>query len=113
MTLVPAEESGNTSVKSLDDRRVYELWPSASDFKSATITDFEGRTLSRTANSLEINGHAARVTVRCDFDPVTSVTLGIRPLRCIPMPAVAMSNSITPAAACFTGSRNAAGTGRS
>jgi alpha-D-xyloside xylohydrolase len=64
MTLVPPEESGNTSVKSLDDRRVYELWPAGSDFKSATITDFEGRTLSRTAHSLEINGHAAGVTLR-------------------------------------------------
>jgi alpha-D-xyloside xylohydrolase len=81
MTLVPPEESGNTLIKSLDDRRVYELWPDATDFKSDTITDFEGRTLSRTANSLEINGHAARVTVRWRFDPVTSVTLGDTPLE--------------------------------
>jgi alpha-D-xyloside xylohydrolase len=81
MTLVPSEESGNTSVKSLDDRRVYELWPTATDFKSATITDFEGRTLSRTPHSLELNGHAARVTVRWRFDPVTSVTLGDTPLE--------------------------------
>jgi alpha-D-xyloside xylohydrolase len=81
MTLVPPEESGNGAVKSLDDRRVYELWPAATDFKSATITDFEGRTLSRTANTLEINGHAARVTLRWRFDPVTSVTLGDTPLE--------------------------------
>jgi hypothetical protein len=59
----------------------YELWPIGSDFKSATITDFEGRTLSRTAHSLEVNGHAARVTVRWRFDPVTSVTLGETPLE--------------------------------
>jgi alpha-D-xyloside xylohydrolase len=81
MTLVPPEQIGNTSVKSLDDRRIYELWPAATDFKSATITDFEGRTLSRTANSLAINGHGARVTVRWRFDPVTSVTLGDTPLE--------------------------------
>jgi hypothetical protein len=81
MTLVPPEQSGNASVKSLDDRRVYELWPTGSDFKSDAITDFEGRTLSRTAHSLEINGHAARVTVRWRFDPVTSVTPGDTPLE--------------------------------
>jgi alpha-D-xyloside xylohydrolase len=79
MTLVPATESGNTSVKSLDDRRVYELLPG--DAKSVTITDFEGRTLSRTAHSLEIDGKAARVTVRWRFDPVTAVTLGGAPLE--------------------------------
>ena len=76
MTLVPPEQSGNTSIKSLDDRRVYELWPTAPDFQSATITDFEGRTLSRAASTLEINGHAARITLRWRFDAVTSVTLG-------------------------------------
>ena len=81
MTLVPPEQSGNTSVKSLDDRRVYELWPTVTDFQSATITDFEGRTLSRTPNTLEINGHAARVTLRWRFDPVASVTLGDTPLE--------------------------------
>jgi alpha-D-xyloside xylohydrolase len=81
MTLVPPAESGNTSVKSLDDRRVYELWPAGTEFKSATITDFEGRTLSRTAHSLEINGHAASVTVRWRFDPVNSVSLGDTPLE--------------------------------
>ena len=79
MTLVPSTESGNTSVKSLDDRRVYELLPG--DAKSVTITDFEGRTLSRTAHSLEIDGKAARVTVRWRFDPVTAVTLGGAPLE--------------------------------
>jgi hypothetical protein len=41
MTLGPPEESGNASVKPLDDRRVYELWPTGRDFKSATITDLE------------------------------------------------------------------------
>jgi alpha-D-xyloside xylohydrolase len=80
MTLVPPAESGNTTVKSLDDRRVYELLPTANDSQSVTITDFEGRTLARTQHSLEINGNAARVTVRWRFDPVHSVTLGGTPL---------------------------------
>jgi alpha-D-xyloside xylohydrolase len=80
MTLVPPAESGNATVKSLDDRRVYELLPTANDTQSVTITDFEGRTLARTAHSLEINGKSARVTVRWRFDPVNSVTLGGTPL---------------------------------
>jgi alpha-D-xyloside xylohydrolase len=79
MTLVPAAESGNTAIKTLDDRRVYELLPGAS--QSVTITDFEDRRLSRTAHSLNIDGKAARVTVRWRFDPVTAVTLGNTPLE--------------------------------
>jgi alpha-D-xyloside xylohydrolase len=79
MTLVPTTESGNSSVKSLDDRRVYELLPG--DAKSVTITDFEGRTLSRSGHSLEIDGKAAKVTVRWRFDSVTAVTLGNAPLE--------------------------------
>jgi alpha-D-xyloside xylohydrolase len=74
MTLVPAAESGNKAIKSLDDRRVYEILPD--DSQSVTITDFEGRRLSRTAHSLNIDGKAARVTVRWRFDPVTAVTVG-------------------------------------
>jgi hypothetical protein len=37
--------------------------------------------LSTAANSLEINGHAARITVRWRFDPVTEATLGATPLE--------------------------------
>jgi alpha-D-xyloside xylohydrolase len=80
MTLVPPAESGNATIKSLDDRRVYELVPAANDSQSVTITDFEGRNLARSAHSLEINGKAARVTVRWRFDPINSVTLGGTPL---------------------------------
>jgi alpha-D-xyloside xylohydrolase len=76
MTLVPAAESGNTALKTLDNRRVYELLPNATGSQSATVTDFEGRTLGRTGNSLEIDGKAARVILRWRFDPVASVTLG-------------------------------------
>ena len=81
MTLVPAAESGNTALKTLDNRRVYELLPNATGSQSATVTDFEGRTLSRTGNALEINGKAARVILRWRFDPVNSVTLGGAPLE--------------------------------
>ena len=81
MTLVPPAESGNATIKSLDDRRVYELVPAANDSQSVTITDFEGRTLARTPHSLDINGKAARVIIRWRFDPVNSVTLGNTPLE--------------------------------
>src|SRR6202021_1359613 len=81
MTLVPPAESGNTALKTLDNRRVYELLPNATGSQSATVTDFEGRTLSRTGNSLEIDGKAARVILRWRFDPVNSVTLGGAPLE--------------------------------
>ena len=71
MTLVPEKESGNSSVKSLDDRRVYEvIGDSAGETR---VTDFEGRVVVRTAKSLKISGGpAARVTVRWRFGAVTN-----------------------------------------
>jgi alpha-D-xyloside xylohydrolase len=73
MTLVPPAESGNTTVKSLDNRRVYEVIGDGSG--ETSLTDFEGRALSRTANSLGIRGEAARVTVRWRFGAVASATV--------------------------------------
>jgi alpha-D-xyloside xylohydrolase len=67
MTLVPQSESGNTTVKSMDDRRVYELIdrPKGGGTESATTTDFEGRKIERGAGSLKIAGDkAAHVIVR-------------------------------------------------
>lgn len=62
MTLVPQSESGNKTVKSLDDRRVYEIIDGAG---SSTITDFEGRRIERSASSLKITGdRTAHVIVR-------------------------------------------------
>ncbi|MDE1176873.1 MAG: glycoside hydrolase family 31 protein [Edaphobacter sp.] len=62
MTLVPESESGNKAVKSLDDRRVYEV---IGDAGSASIKDFEGRSIERSGSSLKITGEkAAQVTVR-------------------------------------------------
>jgi alpha-D-xyloside xylohydrolase len=72
MTLVPQSESGNTAVKSLDDRRVYEIVGSG----DATITDFEGRTVVRVGSSLKITGDsAAHMIVRWRFGRPSSVTV--------------------------------------
>ena len=69
MTLVPQRESGNAAVKSLDDRRVYEVIGGGAGER--TMTDFEGRTVVRGAHSLRISGGpAARVTVRWRFGAV-------------------------------------------
>jgi alpha-D-xyloside xylohydrolase len=76
MTLVPQSESGNTTVKSLDDRRVYELIGGG----DARLTDFEGRTVVRTGDSLRITGDsAARMIVRWRFGSVASATVNGAP----------------------------------
>jgi alpha-D-xyloside xylohydrolase len=72
MTLVAEKESGNTKVKSLDDRRVYEVIGGGTG--ETRSTDFEGRVVVRTAKSLKITGGpAARMTVRWRFGTVTDV----------------------------------------
>ncbi len=81
MTLVPTAESGNKSVKSMDDRRVYEVVGDAGS-EPATIVDFEGRTLARAGNSLAISGDAkARAIVRWRFGKVQSATVNGTPLK--------------------------------
>jgi alpha-D-xyloside xylohydrolase len=76
MTLVPQSESGNTAVKSLDDRRVYEVLPGGAGTSEARITDFEGRVVVRGARSLRISGSsAARVIVRWRFGAVSKATV--------------------------------------
>jgi alpha-D-xyloside xylohydrolase len=63
MTLVPASELADRSVKTLDDRRIYEIYPGT----PAAITDFEGRKIttgqSSSENTIEILGKAAAVTI--------------------------------------------------
>jgi alpha-D-xyloside xylohydrolase len=72
MTLVPQSESGNTKVKSMDDRRVYEVVGDG----DAKITDFEGRAVVRSANSLKITGDSvAHIIVRWRFGKVKNVTV--------------------------------------
>ncbi len=86
MTLVPQSESGNTTVKSLDDRRVYELIGSGSGASGSgeigpaagetRITDFEGRTVVRSGRTLRITGNsAAHIIVRWRFGSVASATV--------------------------------------
>ena len=73
MTLVPQSESGNATVKSLDDRRVYEL----NDLSGSGRTmDFEGRSVVRTGKTLKISGDsAAHMIVRWRFAKPTRVTV--------------------------------------
>jgi alpha-D-xyloside xylohydrolase len=73
MTLVPPSESHNTTVKALDNRRVYEVIGGASG--ETSLTDFEGRVLTRTADSLTIRGEAARIAVRWRFGSVAGATV--------------------------------------
>jgi alpha-D-xyloside xylohydrolase len=79
MTLVPQSESGNTTVKSLDDRRVFEIEPGEG---TGAITDFEGRTVIRGERSLKITGtSAARVIVRWRFGKVATVSVNGVPVK--------------------------------
>ncbi|MHB1021737.1 MAG: TIM-barrel domain-containing protein [Acidobacteriaceae bacterium] len=71
MTLVPPSQSGNTKIQSLDDRRVYEVYPGA----AASFTDFEGRAIQRDHATLTIDGKPAKVFVRWKFIPVGSATV--------------------------------------
>jgi len=78
MTLVPQSESGNTTVKSLDDRRVYEVVGTG----DAKLMDFEGRSVVRTANSLKITGDSvAHMIVRWKFVRVGGVSVNGVPVK--------------------------------
>lgn len=75
MTLVPQSESGNKAVKTLDDRRVYEIvGPAAAS--ATSILDFEGRTLLRSENTLQITGDSvAHIILRWRFTTPHSATV--------------------------------------
>lgn len=77
MTLVPRAEFKDRTVQTLDDRRVYELYPGS---EPRTITDFEGRSLvyNPAARTLEITGPPARVTIRWKFVQPSSVVVNGR-----------------------------------
>jgi alpha-D-xyloside xylohydrolase len=79
MTLVPQSESGNTTVKSMDNRRVYELI----DGRGITsVTDFEGRKLERGASSLKIAGDKpAHIIVRWRSMHPLNVTVNATPAK--------------------------------
>jgi alpha-D-xyloside xylohydrolase len=65
----------------MDDRRVYELLGAAGS-TAASITDFEGRTITRSGNTLTITGDAvAHIIVRWKFQKVQSATVNGAPLK--------------------------------
>lgn len=66
MTLAPATEFADKSVKPLDNRRVYEIYPGA---KLAPVQDFEGRSLQpgEQPGSLTITGQPAHLIIRWRF----------------------------------------------
>jgi len=75
MTLVPRTDFSDRTVKALDDRRVYEIYPGK---ESRTLGDFEGRKLTRSASTLVITGPPARVAVRLKFAHPATVTFNGR-----------------------------------
>ncbi|MGA2770444.1 MAG: TIM-barrel domain-containing protein [Bryobacteraceae bacterium] len=79
MTLVPPGEYKDQTVKSLDNRRVYEIYPGA---QLRSITDFEGRTIAPGPQpaSLVVAGEPARVTLRWRFNGPAAVSVNDRKL---------------------------------
>jgi hypothetical protein len=69
-------------VKSLDNRRVYEIYPGA---QLRSITDFEGRTIAPGPQpaSLAVTGAAARVTLRWRFNGPAAVSVNDRKLNAV------------------------------
>jgi alpha-D-xyloside xylohydrolase len=90
MTLVPQSESGNSTVKSLDDRRVYEVigsGPGNAAAKETRLTDFEGRSVVRSGRTLKISGNsAAHVIVRWRFGALSGATVNGAPIAVQPTP---------------------------
>jgi alpha-glucosidase (family GH31 glycosyl hydrolase) len=75
VTPVRVAESGNKTVTTMDDRRVYEVVGAAASSPTTTV-DFEGRTAVRSGNSLTITGDAkAHVIVRWRFGKVQAATV--------------------------------------
>ncbi len=84
ITLVPAAESGNGTVKSLDSRRVYELLgPAAAT--ATSIVDFESRILLRSGNTLQITDPnkpaPAHVLLRWRFSSPRNATVNGAPAQ--------------------------------
>ena len=77
---MPAGEYADKGVKSLDNRRVYEIYPGE---KLEAIQDFEGRTIQPESastsdpGSVTISGAPAHIILRWRFDgPRTAVVNG-------------------------------------
>jgi alpha-D-xyloside xylohydrolase len=79
MTLVPAAESGNKTVHTLDNRRVFEILGTAAATPTS-ITDFENRTLVRSDNTLKITGNTpSHILLRWRFTTPHTVTVNGKP----------------------------------
>jgi alpha-D-xyloside xylohydrolase len=81
MTLVPWTGTGAPPVPTLDDRRIYDVYPGP----GRSLRDFEGRTLEVSAEggrtTLSLTGAPARVTVVWRFGRPAHVTLDGRPVE--------------------------------
>jgi len=79
MTLVPRSAFADRKVQTLDNRRVYEIYPGR---EASSITDFEGRTINAQPRDgkLTIAGAPARIAIRWRFSHPTSVMLDGRKL---------------------------------
>ena len=82
MTLVPGGEFADKGVKSMDSRRVYELYPGTLE----AIHDFEGRSIESTGEpmSLTVTGAPAHIILRWRFaGPRTATVSGrtVSPVR--------------------------------
>lgn len=80
MTLVTWRGAGTPPVPSLDDRRIYEIYPGP----ARSLVDFEGRRLDLSAGagptSLDVTGAPARVTIVWRFQHPEHVTLDGHPV---------------------------------
>ncbi len=80
MTLVPWKGTGAPPVPTLDDRRVYEIYPGP----HRDLTDFEGRRLAfrveEDRTTLRLTGKPARVTIVWRFAHPRSARLNEAPL---------------------------------
>ncbi len=77
MTLAPANEYADKQVKSMDNRRVYEIYPGP---KLESIQDFEGRNIvpGDHPGTLTINGAPAHIILRWRFAAPRTVTVNGR-----------------------------------
>jgi alpha-D-xyloside xylohydrolase len=81
MTLVPWNGTGAPPVPTLDDRRVYEIYPGP----ARSLQDFEGRRLETSADrgraTLRVSGEPARATIVWRFQHPTHATLNGVPVQ--------------------------------
>lgn len=81
MTLVPWTGAGAPPVPTLDDRRIYDIYPGP----ARSLQDFEGRRLNVSAGAgrtaLTLSGAPARVTIVWRFQHPTHATLNGRPVE--------------------------------